>query len=227
MEPLLSTTSLGRTVSRRTVRAVRDIWSRVGPAMGLVYVVLAVAGFAIHGYPANRPSDSELSGWIASTDLNRFAAGVYLEALAYVLFIPFVAWLYAMLRAADTASRWLAAIVLAAGAGFVILTLPINEQWLGMLEQAKKGLDIRASATVAFSNQASFEMTSIIFGLFFLATGLAILRSGAMSRWAGWAAVLLGVVGMLPIIGTAAQFVGILWILPVSIYYTVRPRPTV
>lgn len=195
--------------------------------MGLVYVVLALAGFAIHGYPATRPSDSELSGWIASTDLNRFAAGVYLEALGYVLFIPFVAWLYAMLRAAAGAGRWLAAIVLAAGVGYVILILPINEQWLGMLEQAKKGLDIRASATVAFTNQASFEMTSIIFGLFFLATGLAILRSGAMSRWAGWAAVLLGVVGMLPSIGTTAQFVGYLWILPVSIYYTVRPRPTV
>ncbi len=35
-------------------------------------------------------------------------------------------------------------------------------------------------------------MTGILFGLTLIAAGAAIIRGGAMSRWAGWAAVVIG-----------------------------------
>jgi hypothetical protein len=47
--------------------------------------------------------------------------------------------------------------------------------------------------TVVSINQAWFEMTGILFGLTLIAAGAAIIRGGAMSRWAGWAAVVIGV----------------------------------
>jgi Domain of unknown function (DUF4386) len=98
------------------------------------------------------------------------------------------------------------------------------------MDRARNGLDIGVAQTLLAINQAWFEMTGILFGLALIAAGVAILRSGAMSRWAGWAAVVigLGVVASVPV-GAAsrpAQILGFLWFLVVGGYYTFRPGPT-
>ncbi len=203
------------------------IWSRLGPATGLLFFPLLMLGFSIHGYPDIRPSDAQLANWLASVDVSKFTFGVYIEALGTVLFIPFAAWLYGHLRQGNKDGSRPAVAMLAAGTGWIILTLPINEAWVGLVDQARKGLDIHVAQTVVAINQASFDITGIMFGLMLIAAGVSIIRSRAMSQWAGWAAVAIGVamVATVPVgaASTPAQLLGYLWILVVGGYYTVRP----
>lgn len=200
------------------------LWSRVGPASGLLFVFVSLAGFMIHGYPAISPSDGQLQEWIKVTDLNRFTVGVYIEALGYLFLLPFVAWLYTTLRSATGYRPWTAVLALAAGAGYVVLVLPINESWVGILEQGKQGLDVRVSQTLVSTSQAWFSMSNMMLGLFLIAAGLAILQTRAIGRWAGWAAVAIGALGMMPGgVGILAGFAILPWLLGVGAYYSVRP----
>ena len=203
------------------------IWSRVGPAAGLLFFPLIMLGFSIHGYPDIHPSDAQLAKWLAGVDQNTFQLGVYVEALGTVLFIPFAAWLFGHLKHGARESSWPAVAMLGAGAGWVILTLPINETWVGLVDRARKGLDIGVAQTVVSINQAWFEMTGIVFGLTLIAAGMAIVSGSAISRWAGWAAVVIGVgvVASVPVgaAATPAQLLGFLWFLVLGGYYTFRP----
>jgi hypothetical protein len=198
------------------------IWSRVGPVTGILFFGLVFTGLFVHGYPDIRPTDAQLGKWLASVDLNRFSLGIYIEAVGYALFLPFAAWLYVHLKQGRPGASWPAVAMLAAAAAWVILTLPINELYVGMLEQARRGLDIRVAQTVVSINQAWFEMTSVLLALTLLAAGVSILRGAAMSRWAGWAAVAVGLTLFLPATNFL-QPVGYLWFLAVAGYYTFRP----
>ncbi len=206
---------------------MRDaVWNRVGPAAGLLFFPLIMVGFSIHGYPDIAPTDTQLAKWLAGIDLNTFRLGVYIEALGTVLFLPFAAWLFGRLKQ-DGRDSWPAVAMLASGAGWAVVTLPINESWAGLVERAGKGLDIGTAQTIVSINQAWFEMTGILFGLTLIAAGAAIIRGSAMSRWAGWAAVVIGVgvVASVPVgaASTPTQILAFLWFLVVGGYYTVRP----
>jgi hypothetical protein len=202
------------------------VWSRVGPVAGVLFFVLLFAGFLVHGYPAVRPTNSQLADWLASVSANKFRFGTYVEAIGIVLFIPFAVWLCGHLRqGAQDASA--PAITMLVGAGaWVALTLPINESWLGLVVQARSA-DIRLAQTVVSINQAIYDMTGIVFGLILIAAGVAILRGGAMSRWAGWAAVVIGVmqvvVPQVAIDSGPTGLLAFLWIAGVAGYYTFRP----
>jgi uncharacterized protein DUF4386 len=203
------------------------IWSRVGPATGILFVIVLHVGFLIHGYPDIRPSDSQLASWLANVDVNRFRAGIYVEAVGVVLFIPFLAWLYSRLRQVNRDSSWPAVTMLGAGAIWVAFTLPIEGAWAGLAEQARKGLDVRVAQTIDSVNQASYDLTGIVLGLILLAAGIAIVRGAAMSQWVGWAAIVIGVVYIvtlpLGIDATPAGLLGYVWLFAVAVFYTFRP----
>ena len=210
---------------------MRDaVWNRVGPVAGLLFFPLIMIGFSIHGYPDIAPTDAQLAKWLARVDQNTFRLGVYVEALGTVLFLPFVAWLFGHLKQGARDPSWPAVAMLAAGVGWITVTLPINESWVGLVDRAGKGLDTGTAQTIVSINQAWFEMTGILFGVVLIAAGVAIIRGGAMSRWAGWAAVVIGV-GMVASVpfgaaSTPAQLVEFLWFLVVGGYYTFRPGRT-
>jgi len=206
------------------------IWSRVGPAAGLLFFPVLMVGFFIHRYPDIRPSDAQLASWLATVNLSTFRFGVYVEALGIMLLIPFAAWLYFQLRQGARDASWPAVAMLAAAIGWVVISLQINEAWVGLLDQARNGLDIRVAQTVVSINQATYDMTGVVHGVTILAAGVAIVRGGAMARWVGWAAVIIGVflVGSVPfgIDATPFGILGYIWILAVGGYYAIRPPRT-
>jgi hypothetical protein len=208
----------------------KAIWSRVGPAAGLLFFPVLMVGFAIHRYPSIRPADAQLASWLASVDVTRFRFGVYVEALGIVLLIPFAAWLYGRIRQGAGDSPAPAVAMVIAAATWVALTLPINESWAGLVDQARKGLDIRAAQTIVSINQAWYDMTGIVLGVVLLAAGVAIVRGGAMSRWVGWAAIIIGLFEVVSApFGTDATPLSLLayfWIVGVGAYYTFRPART-
>jgi hypothetical protein len=201
------------------------IWRRIGPFTGLLSVALLFTGLSIHGYPDIAPTDTQLAKWLASVDPSSFRLGIYIEALGIVLFVPFAAWLYGHLRRKD--SSWLPVAMLAAAAAHVTLTLPINEIYVGLVDQARKGVDIHLAQTIISVNQEWFNMTGIVLGAFLLAAGAAIIRGGAMSQWAAWATILIGasqvVTSPIGLSATPAALLPYGWILAVAGYYTFRP----
>jgi hypothetical protein len=203
------------------------IWNRLGPAAGLLFFPVLMAGFFIHRYPDVRPTDAHLANWLANVNASTFRFGVYVEALGVLLLIPFAAWLYGRVRQGAKDSSTPATAMLIATAAWVALTLPINESWAGLVDQARSGLDIRVAQTIISINQASYDMTGIVLGVILLSAGVAIVRGGAMSRWVGWAAVIIGLFGMVSApFGTDAtplSLLAYLWILGVGGYYTFRP----
>jgi hypothetical protein len=207
------------------------IWNRIGPATGVLFFALLMAGASIHGYPDIRPSDSQLASWLANLDLNQFRAGIYVESLGILLFVPFVAWLYGRLRQGPRDSSWAAITMLAAGAGWVAFTLPLMGAWAGLAEQARQGLDVRVAQTVVTTNQASYDLTGIVLGLTILTAGVAIINGRAMSRWVGWVAIVIGVFDVVTLpFGIDASPAGVLaylFIFAVAIYSTFRPGRTV
>jgi hypothetical protein len=203
------------------------IWSRVGPAAGILFFVLSFAGLLVHGYPAVRASDAQLTQWFAGVDVTKFRVGIFIEAVGIALLLPFVAWLSGHLRQGARDSSWPTTVVVAAGAAWVTIGLAVNEAWVGLVDQARNGLDIRIAQTFISINQATYDMTGIVLGVILIAAGAAALRSGAMSPWVGWAAIIIGLfqVGSAPF-GTDATPLSLLayvWILGVGGYYTLRP----
>ena len=203
------------------------IWNRVGPAAGLLFFPVAMVGFFIHRYPDIRPTDAHLANWLANVNASTFRFGVYVEALGILLVIPFAAWLYGRVRQGAKDSSTPASAMLMATAAWVALTLPINESWAGLVDQARNGLDIRVAQTIISINQASYDMTGIVLGVILLSAGVAIVRGGAMSRLVGWAAVIIGLFAVVSApFGTDATPLSLLayvWIFGVGGYYTFRP----
>jgi hypothetical protein len=200
-----------------------SIWNRVGPATGIVWFCLLFTGLSVHGYPDIKPTDAQLAKWLVDVDVNRFSHGVYIETLGLVSFLPFAAWLYGHLKRGGAGSSWPALVMLAAATAHTILVLPINELYVAMVEQARRGLDIHVAQTVLSITQAWFEMTGVVFALILLAAGVSIVRGAVMSRWAGWAAIAIGLTLLVPATVFIVSMVGFLWFLAVAVYYTLRP----
>ena len=59
--------------------------------------------------------------------------------------------------------------------------------------------------------------------LFILSTGLAVVRTGALPKWLGWVAILLGVAGVTPVGWVAFLATGV-WVLIVSVLLALRER---
>jgi hypothetical protein len=60
-------------------------------------------------------------------------------------------------------------------------------------------------------------------GVFILASGISVVRHGALPKWLGWIAILIGIVAFTPI-GFFALLAAILWVLVVCIIGLVRAR---
>jgi cytochrome bd-type quinol oxidase subunit 2 len=212
--------------SKEVVGVKNSIWNRVGPAAGVLFFVLLFAGSLIHGYPAVRPTNSQLADWLASVNATKFRFGVYVEAIGIVLLIPFSTWLYGHLRQGGKDSSAPAVAMLMGAGAWVALTLPIIESWFGLVDQARS-VDIRVAQMVVSINQATYDVTGIVLGLILMTAGVGVLRGRAMSRWAGWAALAIGVVQVimagLGIDSGPTGLLALLWIVGVAGYYTFRP----
>ncbi len=196
---------------------------RAGAASGILHVVVALLGFFIHGYPAIAASPQRLVDWASATSTTRFEVGVYVEALGYLLFIPFTAWLYSLFRQTGRATDWVLATGFGAGLAYVVMTMPINEVWTAMLHGGKRGLDPIAMAALRDTAQFTFEATFVFAGLFMAATAFLLFQTRLLPGWLRWSALVIAVGIFIPSISVMVGFMAIFWILVLSVYMLVRP----
>jgi hypothetical protein len=150
---------------------------------------------------------------------------VALELVALLLFIPFLGYIWSVLREAEGPGGWLSATAL--GAGLVGITMKLASIGPGW---AARDFGDGTAIHNAFDrmNEVAFIAQMLPDGVMLAAVAILILKRGALPRWLGWlaavAAPLLLVNGMFLDADFGPAFLlFLLWTLLASVVLTVWP----
>ena len=133
--------------------------SRLGTASGMLFVALLLGGESL---PLADVVPWELFGLIA--------------------FVPFLGYLFAVLRRAEGEDGWLSATAL--GAGLVALAVKLAS-FAPFI--AARGAGTQIEGALIAMNNASFILTLAPLGVMAAAASALIIRTGALPVWLGWA----------------------------------------
>jgi hypothetical protein len=199
--------------------------TRLAGAFGLLSVVGTFAGLAIHGYPDIGASGRQIAHWATTTNQHQFAIGIYVEAVATLLFLGFAAWLWSVARDAEGASGWLATAGFSAAALYVVLALMSNAVWWAVIDSGRRGTDPQTLAIVRDIAQHTFDTANLCLGMFLILTGSVLFTTRALPRLVGATALVFGLGLTVPQTDQLAWIPVFVWIVAVSIYLLVRPHP--
>jgi hypothetical protein len=139
------------------------MWPRLGAASGMLFVALLLGGDSV---PVG---DS---------------VGFSPELFGLILFVPFLGYLFAVLRRAEGGDGWLSAT--AFGAGLVALAVKLAS-FAPFIAARKAGADTQIEGALIAMNDASFMLTLAPLGVMVAAASALIIRTGALPVWLGWA----------------------------------------
>jgi hypothetical protein len=141
--------------------------ARLGAASGIAYVVALMGASSIR-------SDS--------------TAALAAELVPMLLFFPFLAYLWSVLRDAEGAGGWLSATALATGVAAVTIKLASA----GPAVAARRdGLSPALRDAFQQVNDVSFIVTMLPLGVCMGAVAAIVLRTHALPAWLGWMAAVL------------------------------------
>src|SRR5919204_1019982 len=191
-----------------------DSWERYAPLTGVVFVVLVVVVFAIGGStPDPHDSTVKVASYYAKHRDKHMALSFILAIGA--AFLPFFA---SHLRRALDWAGGTGRLANAAFAGAILATVGfwiLATVHLALADSAGKTPPlVTQSLNVLDGND--FIPAAAGMGVFALASGLSIVRYGALPRWLGWAAVVFGILVFTPA-GFFAFLATGLWVLVASI----------
>jgi hypothetical protein len=180
------------------------ILPRLGAASGALFVLLLFG-------PSSSGSDSTIV--------------LVLELLGLLLFIPFLGYLWSVLREAEGPGGWLATT--AFGAGLVDVTLK-----LGSLPPGKVADDFGETTPIHKAledmNSVAFIATMLPLGVLMAAVAVVALKTGVLPRWLGLLAAVTAPLLLVNGMFLDAEFgpaflLFLLWTLLASVVLTVRP----
>lgn len=195
--------------------------NRLGALTGVAFVVVLIASFVIAGEPPNVKDDStqDIVNFYTDND-TQIWIGVSLSMLAAVLLVLFGGYLRKVFRAAEGEGHMLSAVVLA-GATILATGAAIDATINVSLVETVDDVDPVAVQTLSALWNNDFVPMALGGMIITFASGLSILRHGALPKWLGWVAIVLAVATITP-----AGFIGFigtgLWILVVSIVLAMR-----
>ncbi len=199
-----------------------DSLRRLAPLTGIPFaLLLLVTFFFTPSSPSEHDSGAQV---IAHYRLHHGAAflGAFCGALAVIFFVFFVGSLRSFLRSHEggegpaTVAFGGAVILGTGGAIFSSLEWALAESRNSISPAAAEAINI-------LSNDFfwPFEAGLVIFSI---AIGLAILNTGALPKWLGWVALVIGVIGVTPV-GFFGFFVILIWAVVVSVIVFRRATP--
>ena len=205
-------------------------WTWIGTASGVLFVVAQFAGFgagaAARGFERITLTSTppEVAQAVAAPVPTAVWVGGYVEVIAYLAFLVFIACLAAELRGEHASRTWASATVLAAGV-LVVATSMIGYATEGAAYlRAGDGIDPTVAGTL-------LDVANIAFVLVWAALAVLLLATAAsreLPRALGIAAAALGVTFLaafaapsLPL-GEIADLALWIWILSVSVTLPMR-----
>jgi hypothetical protein len=192
------------------------------PLTGVGFIVLGIVSFIVGGEPksADDPVREIVAYYVDNKD--SVQAGAFIGVAATVLLVFFGAYLRRFLRAAAGDGEMLS-IVSFIGIAIVAVGFAIDTTILIALSEAADDINPIAvqSLQALWDNDFIPMMLGVL--LFLWATGLSVIRTGALPKWLGWVMVVLGVVGVTPI-GFVSVIAAAILVLVLSILLSARAR---
>jgi len=194
----------------------------LAPLTGVAFVVVGIISFLISGEPksADDPVKEIVNFYVDKKDSVQISA--IAGVVAGLLLIFFGAYLRKVLRAAGGEGETLS-LVSFIGLVLVALGFAIDGTILFALAEAAEDIDPVAvqSLQALWDNDFLPIMLGVL--AFLWATGISVIRSGALPKWLGWVMILLGIVGVTPI-GFVAAIGSAILVLVLSILLSLRAR---
>jgi hypothetical protein len=192
------------------------------PLTGVAFIVVAIIGFIVSGEPkdASHPATEIVDWYVDNKD--SVEIGAFIGVAATVLLIFFGAYLRTVLRAAAGGTDMLSLVsfvgLVVVGVGFAIdATISI-----ALAERADEIDPIAVQSLQALWDN-DFVPIALGILLFLWATGISVVRSGALPKWMGWVMILFGIVALTPI-GFVSFIATAILILVISLLLAVRAR---
>jgi hypothetical protein len=183
------------------------------PLTGVLVAVLVALGLIIPGQPPGADSSAQEIVNHYSDSKDSVMAGAILFGFA-ALFLPFFAGsLRRVLRGAEDDPGACSAVALAGAAVFAV-GIAIDATISAALAETVD--DLEPSAVQGLQALWDNDFIPILVGqmVFLIASGISIVRHRALPVWLGWAAIVIGVISPVEIVGIPAV---LLWILIVSV----------
>lgn len=143
------------------------LWQRLVAVCVILYVLLLFG-------PSSTGSDAQIV--------------IVLELISLLLFIPFLGYLWSVLRQAEGEGGWLSAT--AFGAGLVAITIKLGSIGPGLAAQ-QAGLNPQLHEALDKMNSVAYIATMLPLSVLMAAAAIVILRTRALPRWLGWMAALI------------------------------------
>ena len=179
------------------------IWPRLGALSGVLFVVLLMGS-------TSTGSDAQIV--------------IVLELIAILLFLPFLGYLYSVLRRAEGEDAWLAPT--AFGAGLVDLTIKLGSIAPGFAARAE-GLDPQLHQVLEKMNSVAFIVTMLPLGVMMSAVAIVVLKTRVLPLWLGLLAAITAPACLVNGTFLDAEFgpaflLFLLWVTLASIVLTLR-----
>ena len=201
--------------------ATREL--RFVPLLGALFVALVAVGYLVAGdAPSHHARGAEIRADYDNETTHQIAA--FLGALAAVPLLFFAGYLRAVLRRLHPAGRLSANVALAAAA-VVAAGLTVQSLIHAALAEAAQTPEFSDQALQALNALDGWSLYPIVIGLstFLLASGVALLRGRRFfAPFIAWAAVVLGVLALVPIVGLFATMLSGIWLVVVSLMLFAR-----
>ena len=201
---------------------MRDRNEWLVPLTGVAFIVVAIVALAIGGEPpeAKEGAQKIVNHYVDNKDSIQISSA--LATLAGALLIFFFGYLRKVLRAAEGPNGMLS-LVAFVGAAIVATGIAIDSTIAFALADQANKIDPAAAQALEALWDNDFLPIALGTTVLLLASGLSIVRHGALPTWLGWIAIALGVISLTPI-----GFVGFLgsavWVLIVSVMLSMRAR---
>jgi hypothetical protein len=181
------------------------IWPRLGAVSGVLYVVLLMGS-------TSTGSDAQIV--------------IVLELIAILLFLPFLGYLYGVLRRAEGEGAWLSAT--AFGAGLVDLTIKLGSIAPGFASRTE-GLDPQLHQALEKMNSVAFIVTLLPLGVMMAAVATVALKTRVLPLWLGLLAAITAPACLVNGMFLDAEFgpaflLVLLWVTLASIVLTLLTR---
>src|ERR687897_1505299 len=142
----------------------KRIWPQLGAVSGILYFALLFGPSLVGGEVAGR-----------------------IELVGILFLIPFLAYLWSILRQAEGEGGWLSATIF--GAGLVDLTIKLGSAAASVAaEQLEEGTPL--DTALHDMNSASFILSMLPLSVLTAAFAIVTLRTRVLPRWLGWTAAI-------------------------------------
>jgi hypothetical protein len=195
----------------------------LAPLTGALAVAACVASAVLVGEtpdPTEESAQQVADFYVDNKDQVLFGSALF--SLGGLLFVFFGGWLRRLLRDAEGPTGILSAVAFAGTVIFAAGAAVSATLGFGLAETADDIDPVALEALNAFQGYYFFPF-AVGLALLLVASGLSVIRHGALPAWLGWVALPIGVAVHTPAGPFAALLAG-LWILVVSIMCAIQRR---